>query len=364
MTPKSSVGKTNKYSNVAKAVRGDKPQEEPRITHDQVVAAFRSFGFEPNERNHNDIGYWTMKGQSEGVKLMEELHKRRMEINKKEDDDNKSQTEREKAAQKVDDDKKAARETIENRQHIDKAAMPRLSDEDINALFDEYGLPAPDPEWARNHLPNDPKKIRSILEMQRKTADDMLKKHSKNTVNAIPETPKMSGAPMQGRGGPMPPMPQSGPMDMQAGMVPDDSPATPFFIGESAVVRITSPTNPNSSTLWLVDPKKKVLQPFMSEAAFQNAFEDPEEAEKSIITISAKELGKGGSLEGFTPVKGDQGVSNDGTVGSIEFSPAQLQNKYGKPADPIAENKALSSLDGVLGSLNKGGQPDMAQPMQ
>lgn len=358
MQPKSNVGKTNKYSNVAKAVRGDKAQEEPRITPEQVIAAFRSFGFEPNERNHNDIGYWTMKGQSEGVKLMEELHKRRMELNKQEDEHKKSQSERERAAQKAEDDKKTAHETIVNKQHIDKAAMPRLSDEDINALFDEYGLPAPDPEWARNHLPNDPKKIRSILEMQRKTADDLLKKHSKNTVNSMPETPKMPGspmmaAPMQGRGGPMPSMGQPGPMGMQAGMVPDDSPATPFFIGDHSIVRITNPTNPNASTLWLVDAKKKVLRPFLSEQAFQNAFENPEEAEKAVVTISTRELGKGGALDGFKPLQGSQGVNDDGSMEDIEYSPAQIQKRYGKPSDPTAENKALSMLDGVLGSVDK-----------
>lgn len=358
MAPKSNVGKTSKYSNVVKGVKGGKGPEEPRITQEQVVAAFRSFGFEPNQRNHNDIGYWTTKGQSEGVKLMEELHKRRMDINKQEDDDHKSKTERERAAQKVEDDKKAASEGLVHQQTLDKAAMPRLSDQDINALFDEYGLPSPDPEWARTHLPNDPKKIRSILEMQRKTADDMLKKHSKNTVNSIPEVPKQgamgSRAPMQGMGGPT--STPASPMGMQGGMTPDDSPTTPFFIGDHSIVKITNPTNPDASTVWLVDAKKKVLRPFLSEEAFRNAFEDPDAAEKSIITISTKELGPGGALDGFKPLQGSQGVSDDGSMEDIEYSPAQIQKRYGKPSDPVAENKALSMLDGTLGSLNTGDQ--------
>ena len=234
--------------------------------------------------------------------------------------------------------------------------MPRLSDEDIAALFDEYGLPTPDPEWARNHLPNDPKKIRSILEMQRKTADDMMKKHSKNTVNAIPETPKNSpigGMTMQGKGGPIQQMNQSTPMGMQAGMVPDDSPTTPFFIGDHSIVRITNPTNPNASTLWLVDSKKKVLRPFLSEQSFQNAFENPEEAEKAIVTISTRVLGKGGALDGFKPLRWTQGVNDDGSMDDIEYSPAQIQKRYGKPSDQVAENKALSMLDGVLGTMGK-----------
>lgn len=339
MAPKATQDKTKKYSGVVKSVQNSKPQEEPRITADQVVAAFRSFGFEPNERNHNDTGYWTMKGQSEGTKLMEELHKRRMDINKKEDDDKKSE-----------DEKERSRKTIINKQEIDKAAMPRLSDEDIAALFDEYGLPAPDPEWARNHLPNDPKKIRSILEMQRKMADDMLKKHSKNAVNTMPEVPKMSAAPAQ------PPMPMGGmggptPMGMQGGMIGADSPMTPFFVGDHSLIKITSPNNPNSGTLWLVDKKRKVLRPILSEKALENAFEDPEAAKNSITTVSSQALAPGGPLEGFTPLGQEKGMKEDGSMDNIDFSHGQIERKYGKQSDPMAENKALSMLDGVFGQL-------------
>lgn len=356
MAPKSVQGKTNKYQNVVKSVQKSTPapQEEKRITPEQVTAAFKSFGFEPNQRNHNDIGYWTMKPQSEGVKLMEELHKRRMDINKQEDDNKKTESDRQKATQKAEDDKKDAHESILNKQNTDKAAMPRLSDHDINALFDEYGLPAPDPEWARNHLPNDPKKIRSILDMQRKMADDMLKKHSKNAVNSIPEVPKNAPLPAisagrtnNGQGGP------GGPVGAQGDMTQGETPVRPFFVGDHSVVRITNPNNPNASTVWLVDANKKVLRPFASEQAFQNAFENPADAEKSTVTLSSKDLGPGGALDGFKPLKGNQGVKDDGSMDNIEFSPAQIQRRYGKPSDENVENKSLSMLDGVFGSLNK-----------
>jgi len=338
MPSKSSQGKTSKYSGVVKSVKDNTP-EEPRITKEQVIAAFKSFGFEPNERNHDDVAYWTTKGQSEGQKLIEELHKRRTDINKKEDDDKKAQ-----------EDKKRTYQSILDKQETEKLAMPRLSDKDINDLFDEYGLPAPDPEWARNHLPNDPKKVRAILEMQRKMADGMLKKHSKNAVNSLPEVPKMQGgtmmqgAPMMGTGGPSP-------MGMQGGMVPDDSPVTPFFIGDHSIVRITNPNNPNASTIWLVDSKKKVLRPFISEKAFRNAFENAEEAEKAVVTISSRDLGPGGALDGFKPLSGTQGVKDDGSMDKIDFTPAQLQRRYGKPSDPASENKALSMIDGIFGQL-------------
>jgi len=342
MANKSMQGETKKYSGLTKTVKNAETPEEPRITKEQVVAAFQSFGFEPNDRNHNDIGYWTTKGQSEGVKLMEELHKRRMDIIKKEDDEKKEE-----------ETKLKARKNIENQQNEAKITLPRLSDEEIAAMFDEYGLPAPDPEWARSHLPNDPKKIRSILELQRKTADDMLKKHAKNSVNALPEVPKMGSAPMpmggspsMGMGGP------ASPIGMQGGMLPGSDAVTPFFVGDTALVRITSPNNPNSGTLWLADKKKKVLRPILSEKALENAFEDPEQAKNSVVTLSSQALGPGGPLEGFTPLSQEKAMSEDGSMEDIEFSPAQLQNRYGKPENPEGENNALLMLDGMMGKLN------------
>lgn len=315
-------------------------QEEARITPEQVMKAFNSFGFQPNERNQNDIGYWTTKGISEGPKLMEELYKRRTDIMQKEDND------------------RSVQEKNEQQQATDKKMMPRLSDQDIGALFDEYGLPAPDPEWARNNLPNDPKKIRSLLEMQRKTTDDILKKQSKNAVNAMPETPKMQGmqqgmqqqAPlpqrnmMNGTGGTMP-------LGGQEAMMGETPPVKPFFVGDYSVVRITNPNNPNAATTWLVDAKKKVLRPFLSDQAFANAFENSEEAEKAITTLSSKELGPGGVLDGFKPLQGKQGVKDDGSMDEIEFSPAQIQKRYGKQSDPAAEGKALTMLDSMFGDL-------------
>jgi hypothetical protein len=195
--------------------------------------------------------------------------------------------------------------------------------------------------------------IRNILSMQRKMSDDMMKKHSKNTVNAVPEIPKnqptpnmaMAPSPNMGMGGPTP-------MGMQGSMVGDEGPKTPFFIGESAIVKILNPNNPNDHTLWLVNPQKKTLQPFLSQKAFENAFDNPQEAEDSITVISMKELGPGGSLENFTPLQGNKGVKEDGSVEKVDFSPHELKNHYGKPEDAVGENKAMSILDGVFNNMN------------
>jgi|2_EtaG_2_1085320.scaffolds.fasta_scaffold00049_7 hypothetical protein len=326
MASKSAQDKIKKYSGVAKNVKdttksasSQQAPEEPRISLEQVIQAFQSFGFEPNERNNNDIGYWTTRPQSEGPKLMEELHKRRIAENEEED------------------------ETIKS-----KKTLPRLSDEDIGALFDEYGLPKPDPEWAREHLPNDPVKIRAILEMQRKTTDTMLKNEAKIATTPPPVAPAapvpVAGAPLMGRGGPTP-------LDGQADMMEPMQPAKPFFVGDSALIKITNPQNPNNGTLWLVDTKRKVLRPILSEQGLENAFEDMDAAKNAIITVSAKELGPGGALEGFEPLQEGKGVKNDGSMDDIEYSKNQIQKRYGQKPNPQAENKALSMLDGVLGNM-------------
>lgn len=366
MSIKSRLGETKKYSGVVKSVQDAKQQvqkqpEEPRISAEKVREAFESFGFPVNSRGHNDILYWTSRGESEFPKLVEELHQRRVDINNEEDEDMKSKMSRSKAEEELAAKFELSKKEMEHKQQVGKTAMPRLSDQDLNDLFDEYGLPPPDPEWARNHLPNDPEKVRSILEMQRKTADSMLKKHAQNTVNSVPETPKMGGMPG------MPAVPMSGPsgmggpIGMQGDMTMDQGePATPFFIGDQSLVRIVNPTNPNASTRWLVDAKKKVLRPFISEDSFRSAFDDPDEAEKATITISARELGPNGALAGFKPLKGDMGVQQDGSMKKIPFTEAQLQNRYGKPQDTAAENRALSMIDGLMGKM--GGQSQGMQP--
>lgn len=354
MTPKSSLGKTEKYSGLVKGVQGAKPQEEARLTPEEVTAAFTSFGFKPNERNHDDIAYWTTKGKSEKAKLVEELSKKRKEINQKEDDMRKADEARRKMTQDAINKRDEMKSKIQSQQDEAKITMPRLSDTDIAALFDEYGLPKPDPEWARNHMPNDPKKVRALLEMQRKMADDMFKKHSKNAVNSVPETPKMSGAPAPTPGA-MPMMGQGGPspMGMQGGMTGGaGAPAKPFFIGDHSIVRITNPRNPNASTTWLVDAKRKVLRPFASEQAFVNAFENPEEAEKAVTVVTSEDFAPGGPLEGFTPLQGNKGIKDDGSMDDIEFSPAELQNRYGQAENPEGENKSLSLLDGIFGKMS------------
>lgn len=352
MRQKSKFGQTNKYTDLVSNVNNSnkKEQKEPTITEEQVINAFTSFGFDPKENNLDEISYWTTKPQSEIPKLIEELRKKRIRMNSEQEQEKKNQFRKDRAIE----------DTL-RKQKEERKALPRLSDEELFALFDEYGLPLPDVEWARNHLPNDPKKIRAILEMQRKTTDDMIKKESKNAINKIPETPKNQFAQSMptardGQGGPT--QTQTTPFNEQTNMNEEAGPKTPFFIGDHSIVKITNPSNPNASTTWLVDTKKKILRPFESEEAFGNAFDDPASAEKAVVTISAKELEPGGALEGFKLLKGEQGIMNDGSMEQIPFTEGQIQQRYGKEEDPVAENKALLMIDGLLGKLKSKGSPN------
>ena len=342
MPTKSIIGGSKKYSGVVDTIKKNSKPEE-KINKDQVIHAFKSFNIPLNNKEHDDILFWTSKDIGELPKLINELS-----------------TERKKINQKVEEDKK-----VEAESNKAKSALPRLSDNEIKNLYDEFGLNAPNYDWARNHLPNDTAKIRSILEMQRKFADSMIKKHTTNTLNSIPDTPKYNSSPapmsnaaalMTGKGGPGDPPASPGapqgapnsPNDVQGQMTPSDAPVTPFFTGDHAIIRIVSPNNPNSSTLWLADPQKKVLRPFVSEAALRNAFEDPDEATKSITNVTTQDFAPGKALYGFKPLKNNQGVQHDGTMPNIPFSHAQVSKRYNKPSNPQAEQKALSLLDGIF----------------
>lgn len=344
MAVKSTLGKTKQYSGLVNSVGGYTKPEEPKMTPQQVAAAFQSFGYQPNQNNMNDVGYWSTRPVSEGAKLMSDLKKRREQDNLKSEDAKRQDEEFNKS----------------------KQSLPQLNDIEIKGMYDEYGLPAPDTNWVRNNLPNDPEKLRLILETQRNAATDMLKTHTKNMVNSMPQIPKasQSSAPTPIMGNTQP-ITQGATSYNMGGMGmggPGDTPS-PFFIGDHAVVRIVSPNNPQASTLWLVDSKKKILRPFMTDQSFENAFEDPEAAKKTITTLSSQDLGPNGPLNGFKLLGQEHGVKDDGSMGNIEYTPAQIARRYGQPSDPAVENKSLSILDGVFNNLKNIPQSNTAQAL-
>lgn len=136
---------------------------------------------------------------------------------------------------------------------------------------------------------------------------------------------------------------------------------TPIFVGKSALVRLINGSDPTSATIWLVDSTNKTLRPFVGEEQFDLMFDNPEQAKKAVTTLSSDELGNGGLLGDFHVLGHDYGVHPDGSMKNVPFSPAQIQNRYGKPVDEGAENNAVANLDGLFGQLSPGTQPNMEE---
>jgi hypothetical protein len=209
------------------------------ITADQVVKAFKSFGFEPNQGGMNDVGYWTTRPLSDAPKLMDELKKKRIEENKKrEGNSSKVITEFEKQ----------------------KRAAP-LSDEEILSLYDEYGFPKPDTNWVRENLPNDEEMLRKILTSERKIMDKGLQKTGSQLIN------QTGGQSIQ---------PQGGDGLGAAPVVQPGGKSKAFFVGGKGLVKFSDQPN----HVWLVDSRSKTLRPFINDEDFENYFDNPEAAKK------------------------------------------------------------------------------------
>lgn len=135
---------------------------------------------------------------------------------------------------------------------------------------------------------------------------------------------------------------------------------TPIFVGKSALVRLVNGDDPSTATIWLVDTTNKTLRPFVSEDQFDQLFDNPDQAKKSITTLSADELGPNGLLGEFHVLDNQYGVKKNGSMKTVPFSPSQIQQRYGKPIDPSAENNAVSQLDGMFSQLAPGSVPPIA----
>jgi hypothetical protein len=323
--------RTKRYSNLSNQMSSQKRESaEPRISPEQVVQAFQSFGYEPNQNGMNDVGYWATRPQSEGPKLMEELRKRRLEENSKKDE--------EKTKQQIEMERRNRAAPLEGKKILE--------------VYSEFGFPEPDVDWVRQNLPNDEDKLRHILETQRKLMDKGFKKQGDALVNTIQVQPAQSATqsaplvtPRQnigGTGG------QGGIPDGMGGIAPARSKA--FFVGDHGLIRFVDQPN----HVWLVNAKAKTLRPFASEKDFEDYFEDSEGAKKAIVSnLTTSSLGKNGVLTGYSLQTIKNAVkpgAEDGQGGEPDIS--ALGQRYGKPANDQQEQKAWMVLDNILKSLS------------
>jgi len=132
---------------------------------------------------------------------------------------------------------------------------------------------------------------------------------------------------------------------------------TPIFAGKTALIRFVNPGDSNSSSIWLAERGPKVIRPFVSEEFFDSMFTNPQQAQKAVVTMSSDELGPEGLFKDFKVLDEEHAVQPDGSMKPVQFSPSQIQKRYGQPINPEAENSALSLLDGMLGQLTGDAQP-------
>jgi hypothetical protein len=259
---------------------------------------------------------------------------------------------------------------------------PRIDPERLKKIYDEYGFPEPDTSFAQSKLPNDEKELRKILSMHR----DLWNKETKQRMEqklAAEKQEHMTNLKMNsrydGQGGPG--MPGAAPTpDMQMGMGTPQAPiaseedemqyspvdiSTPtevFFVGDTGLVKIINPGQSIDNTpIWLVDVKNKALRPFTSKSAFNNYFEDPIAAKRAVVAFPSAALAEGGPLSGYRMLTGDYGIREDGTMKPLDYSPAMLSRRYGKPSDPARENKAVMALDGLMKQMRNPQQPTQPQ---
>lgn len=218
----------------------------------------------------------------------------------------------------------------------------RLSDQEITALFDEFGLSerARTPEqiqWVRDNLPNDEAALRDILKIEQKKKNEMLKAQGLPAQNTTGAT----GA------------------STSYGLPAAPDVRTAHFRSEDGAL-VTFTTDPNGSapgdetTVWLVDPKTKTLRPFLSEEAFNNYFDmslADAGAQNKIARIATSELAGGGILNGYELLPDSQGVQGDGTVPNVDVNTGLLKDRYGQQSDETTDFQGFQIMDSWLDYL-------------
>jgi hypothetical protein len=134
----------------------------------------------------------------------------------------------------------------------------------------------------------------------------------------------------------------------------------PYFMGENALIKFSGGEEGfGQETFWLVDKDNKTIRPFESKNALDEVFgqEVPQALQNvvSVVPPSTDEKGNitDGVLSGFTILGPEYAIRDDGTSKELNFSPSQLQGRYGKPIDEKAENMAVEVIDAFLNILKK-----------
>jgi hypothetical protein len=131
-------------------------------------------------------------------------------------------------------------------------------------------------------------------------------------------------------------------------------------MGDHALIKFTSgELGSGPTTFWLVDKGNNTIRPFESETALKKAFGPGfNQAMQNVVVLSPPNVDENGDiadgvLEGFSILGSEYAIKEDGSAKELNYSPAQLKKRYGKPIDENAEGLAAEALDGILNMIKK-----------
>lgn len=133
-----------------------------------------------------------------------------------------------------------------------------------------------------------------------------------------------------------------------------------FFRGRYALIRFEEDPGPgDTSTVWLVDTKKKTLRPFLSDDAFNAYYKGSttvkdEDKKGTIKSVPLDYLAPDGPLRNFRMLQDNDGIGGDGSFPqefAEDIDETKLENKYGQTENPEAEQTAIQILDGLLAKV-------------
>lgn len=340
------IDNPSKYQNLSSTVKS--AQKEPTLDIGYIKQVFNDFGYQPVAA---DVHYWGSMKESQKPQLVKKLQSRR-------DEQEKAQTEQEnkiKESQRIAEERASQGEEQRQQEQENMMVSPKhLSDQQIEALYSEYGLPKPDASWVKKHLPDNEDLLRNILKQEvshieaatkiaSKQALDAMKNSSAN--NVLQNTGQGGRGRADGQGGPAP-----------TGSIPDFAKYTDHFVGKHSLVKFQEdPDGPegfSDKTVWLLDNENSVMRPFMSMAAFNASFKDPADAMNQVVTMPISQIKNGQFAGKFEILNSDYGINSDGSYKDLEVNRSALKDRYGMEYNEGAMVSGVGMLKTFI-ELNK-----------
>ena len=134
----------------------------------------------------------------------------------------------------------------------------------------------------------------------------------------------------------------------------------PYFAGDHAVVKFSNgEAGYGPETYWLVEKSSKTLTPFVSMESLQNVFgSDFQQVLDSAATVAPPQMDETGKIVGgvfnnYYILGSEYAIQPDGSGKKLEFSRAQLAERYGKPINEQREQETITALEKLFEVIGK-----------